>query len=227
MRLLAIDTALAACSAIVFDSNKGVIASESLPMVRGHAEALLPLVERVIANAAVEFIELDRIVVTVGPGSFTGLRVGVSAARGIALAAGKPAVGITTLRAFAMPHTGAGREGTILACIDARHDHVYFQPFDAMGDALDEARIILARDVASAAPEGRVRIVGNAGKMIDAVWPTERTEPIITQTDAPDIVWVARLGARNELAHEFPKPFYLRAPEARPPAPTTLIQQPS
>ena len=97
MRVLAIDTALEACSAAVLDTEQAAItAHESLAMVRGHAEALMPLVARVLDRAGLEFAALDRIAVTTGPGSFTGLRVGIAAARGIALAAGKPAVGLTT-----------------------------------------------------------------------------------------------------------------------------------
>src|SRR4029078_2232634 len=97
MRLLAIDTALDACSTAVFDRTDGMLSAETLPMARGHAEALMPQIARVMAKANLDFAALDRIAVTVGPGSFTGLRVGVSAARGIALAAHKPAVGVTTL----------------------------------------------------------------------------------------------------------------------------------
>ena len=80
MRILAIDTALEACAAAVLDTGRG-LTGRSLPMMRGHAEALMPLVATVMSTAAVEFSELDRIAVTVGPGSFTGLRVGVAAAR--------------------------------------------------------------------------------------------------------------------------------------------------
>ena len=117
MRLLAIDTALAACSAAVFDTDGGIIASESETMMRGHAEALMPMIARVMAKAATKFAELDRIAVTVGPGSFTGLRVGVSAARGLALAAGKPAVGVATTMPSAPelclgPHAGSPRPKT-------------------------------------------------------------------------------------------------------------------
>lgn len=224
MRLLAIDTALAACSAAIFDSENGVIASESLPMTRGHAEALIPLIERVVATAGVEFDDLDRIAVTVGPGSFTGLRVGVSAARGIALAAGKTAVGVTTLHAFAAPWADGLRDEGVLACIDATHERVYFQAFDAACNAAAAARIVPIGEVAGTVSQSHVRIVGNAGHTIYSVWPLDRPAPVITQTDAPDIAWVARLGARNELAHEFPKPFYLHAPSARPPAPSPLIQ---
>ena len=88
MRVLAIDTALEACSVAVLDTEESARArSRSLPMARGHAEALMPLIATVMSEARTEFAELDRIAVTVGPGSFTGLRVGVAAARGIGLAA--------------------------------------------------------------------------------------------------------------------------------------------
>src|ERR1700731_5418265 len=88
MRVLPIDTALAGCSAAVLDTEHGgIVASESLPMLRGHAEALLPLLQRVMHQARLSFPDIDRIAVTTGPGSFTGLRVGIAAARGIALAA--------------------------------------------------------------------------------------------------------------------------------------------
>ena len=98
MRVLAIDTALGACSAAVLDTELGgIVASESLPMLRGHAEALIPLLDRLTEAMGTPLHQIDRIVVTTGPGSFTGLRVGIAAARGIALAANKPAVGVSTL----------------------------------------------------------------------------------------------------------------------------------
>jgi tRNA threonylcarbamoyladenosine biosynthesis protein TsaB len=98
LRVLAIDTALEACSAAVLDTE-GKLVVRSLPMARGHAEALMPLIAETMSAAGTEFADLDRIAVTIGPGSFTGVRVGVAAARGIALAADKPAVGLTTLAA--------------------------------------------------------------------------------------------------------------------------------
>src|ERR1041385_4743872 len=107
MRILAIDTALEACSAAVIDTEHGRVATESQPMDRGHAEAVMPLIGRVMRQADMPFTALDRIGVTTGPGSFTGLRVGIAAARGIALSTGKPAFGVTTLAAFAAPHIAA------------------------------------------------------------------------------------------------------------------------
>src|SRR5215216_289695 len=132
MRILAIDTALKACSAALFDSAADeIVVSESVAMERGHAEALLPLITRVMDQGAAEFSDLDRIAVTVGPGSFTGLRVGIAAARGIALAAGKPAIGLSTLAALAAPLIAEDDSGAVVSAIDARHAQIYVQVFGA------------------------------------------------------------------------------------------------
>src|SRR6201747_3134050 len=128
MLILAIDTALDACAAGVLDTDAGeMIASESQAMKRGHAEALMPLIGRVMKDSGIAFAALDRIAVTTGPGSFTGLRVGLSAARGLALAADKPVVGLSTLTAYAAPVVGQNAPHAVVSAIDARHDHVYFQ----------------------------------------------------------------------------------------------------
>src|SRR3954471_12066678 len=130
MRVLAIDTALEACSAAIFDSDAGrVTASESLAMPRGHAEAIMPMVARVMDRADAGFQDIERVVVTIGPGSFTGLRVGIAAARGIGLAAGKPVVGVSTFAAFAAPCIAEDGAQTVMVAVDARHDHVYLQMF--------------------------------------------------------------------------------------------------
>src|SRR5215472_14525335 len=146
MRVLAIDTALEACSAAVFDTNSGIAASETRGMARGHAEQLMPLIARVMNKAGLEFAYLDRIAVTTGPGSFTGLRVGISAARGIALTAGKPAIGLSTLAAFAAPLIAADDSTQVVAAIDARHEHVYLQVFGTGGRTVVAPRVASVRD---------------------------------------------------------------------------------
>src|SRR3954469_5612836 len=100
MNILALDTAGAACSVAVL---RGVVvaASRSEPMARGHSEALMPMIRAAMRDAALEFDALDLIAATVGPGAFTGIRIGLAAARGLALAAGKPAVGVTSFEAVA------------------------------------------------------------------------------------------------------------------------------
>src|SRR6187401_3550354 len=142
MRVLAIDTALGACAAAVLDSQRGaILASETIGMTRGHAEAVMPLIARVMDAGRCEFADLDRIAVTVGPGSFTGLRVGIAAARGIALAAGKPAVGLSTLSTLAAPHVAARSDQVIIAAIDARNEQVYFHVFAPNGKTIVAPRL--------------------------------------------------------------------------------------
>jgi len=218
MRVLAIDTALGACSAAVLDTRHvAVVASETLPMVRGHAEAIMPLIARVMDQAGIEFASLDRIAVTTGPGSFTGLRVGISAARGIALAAGKPAVGLSTLAGFAAPHIAQDDSSAVVTAIDARHEHVYLQVFGPGGKTVVAPRIAPLREAVRAATASPARIVGSGAELIVALWPNGEPPPVlIEQLDAPDIGWIARLGAAAAEGQAPPKPLYLRAPDAQP-----------
>jgi tRNA threonylcarbamoyladenosine biosynthesis protein TsaB len=218
MRVLAIDTALEASSAAVLDTEQaGVAAHESLPMLRGHAEALIPLIARVLERARLTFSEIDRIAVTTGPGSFTGLRVGISAARGIALATGKPAVGLSTLAAYAAPFIAADDTLPVVAVIDARHDHVYLQVFGPGGRTLVAPRIVPLREALRVAATGAPRLIGTAANMLAAAWPKgERAPSAVEQRGFPDIDWVARLGAAAAETGSPPKPLYLRAPDAQP-----------
>src|ERR1700722_6056117 len=186
-------------------------------MAHGHAEALMPLVANVMSEARTEFAELDRIAVTVGPGSFTGLRVGVAAARGIGLAAGKPVVGLTTLAAIAVPFIDVDDTKALLVVIDARHDHVYMQLFGPGGRTLVAPRVAHLRDAIRAAMASPTRIVGNAAKLVEAAWPdNERRPPQVSAVRAPDIAWVARLGAATNDISDPVKPLYLREADARP-----------
>jgi len=218
MRVLAIDTALSACAAAVLDTrHAAVTASETLPMTRGHAEAVMPLIARVMDKAGIDFAHLDRIAVTIGPGSFTGLRVGISAARGIALAAGKPAIGLSTLAGYAAPHIAENGSSAVVVAIDARHEHVYLQMFGADGRTVVAPRIAPLREALMAAMTGPSRIVGSGANLIAALWPKSEPPPaLIEQLAAPDIGWIARLGAAASEGHGPPKPLYLRAPDAQP-----------
>ena len=217
MRILAIDTALGACAAAVLDARAGaILASESAAMVRGHAEAIMPLIARVMDAGRCEFHDLDRIAVTVGPGSFTGLRVGIAAARGIALAAGKPAVGLSTLSTLAAPHVAARTDHVIIAAIDARNEQVYFQVFAPNGVTIVTPRLDRVRAAVRAVPVGPTVITGSAAELVAAHWPSGSPVPSVETHAAPDIGWVARLGAAAQDEGTAPKPLYLRRPDARP-----------
>jgi tRNA threonylcarbamoyladenosine biosynthesis protein TsaB len=218
MLILAIDTALDACAAAVLDTGTGrLIAQESQPMKRGHAEALMPLIARVMKESALPFAALDRVAVTTGPGSFTGLRVGLSAARGIGLAASKPVVGLTTLSAYAAPIVSEAGEQPVISAIDARHDHVYFQVVGGNGSSLVGARVAPIGEALEASRFGAPHLVGNAAKMLADRWPSDAPPPIkVEALAAPDISWVAWLGAAATPGTAPAKPYYLRAPDAKP-----------
>ncbi len=218
MLILAIDTALDACAACVLDTDAAkVIAQESQAMKRGHAEALMPLIARVIRQAGIAFAALDRIAVTTGPGSFTGLRVGLSAARGIALAANKPVVGLSTLTAYAAPVVGQNAAQPVISAIDARHDQVYFQVVSGDGGSLMRPRVAAIEEALGASRFGAAHLVGNAAKILADRWPADALPPFkVDPQPAPDIAWLAWLGAAVSPETAPARPYYLRAPDAKP-----------
>ena len=218
MLILALDTALDACAAAVLDTRANkLIAVESQAMKRGHAEALMPLIARVMKESGLPFAALDRIAVTTGPGSFTGLRVGLSAARGIGLAAGKPVVGLTTLSAYAAPVVSESGDNPVISAIDARHDQIYFQVVSHDGSTLVRPKVAPIAEALEAAQFGAPHLVGNAAAILADRWPSDSPPPFkVEALAAPDIIWVAWLGAAVDPATAPPKPFYLRAPDAKP-----------
>lgn len=223
MRVLAIDTALAACSVALIDTAPDrVLSSISVPMERGHAEALMPMIDQAVGGSA-GLAAVDRIAVTTGPGSFTGIRVGLAAARGLSLAAAKPLIGVTTLIALVAPVLATGDGRAVAAAIDARHGRVFFQIFAPSGLGLVPARVLTAKDAARMAGDGAVRIVGSgAAKVLEA--STVQHE-IVPESLAPDPVWLARLGAAAPIPERMPRPVYLRPPDVtKPSAPSEVAR---
>ncbi len=207
MKVLAIDTTLEACQAAVIDGAR-VLASRSEPMQRGHQERLAPLVQQVVADSGLAFKALDRIAVTVGPGSFTGLRVGLAFAKGLGLALGIPCAGVQTMHAMA-----AGQPGRLAVALDARREQVYLQLFED-GDARSEAMAISLAEasdrVRAFAEAGPTRLIGSGGPLLEAGL---QASPVQVNP-----VMVALLGAGEGEPLAPPRPFYLRAPDARLPA---------
>lgn len=218
MKILAIDTALGAVSACVLDSGDVEPESiESLIMERGHAEALVPLIDRVVAPIEGGFSALARVAVTVGPGSFTGLRVGIAAARGIGIACGIPVVGVSTLAALAAPLILEQGPDVVVAAIDARHGNVYVAAFAPDGRSVIEPCIAPAREAARALGPGRFRLIGSGAALmaIEAAKAGVSAE-IDHESPVPDIVFVARLGLLADPQLAPPRPLYLKPPDAKP-----------
>jgi tRNA threonylcarbamoyladenosine biosynthesis protein TsaB len=169
---------------------------------------------------------LDRIAVTTGPGSFTGLRVGLSAARGIGLAANKPVVGLTTLSAYAAPVVSRNDEQPVISAIDARHDQVYFQVVSGNGSSLIRPRVGPIEEALAASRFGAPHMVGNAARILADRWPAHAPQPFkVDAQPAPDIAWLAWLGAAVSPETSPPRPYYLRAPDAKPPG--NILQAPA
>ena len=201
MIVLAIDTALGACSAAVADGER-TLASRSEPMTRGHQERLAPLVAEVMAQAGLGFDRLERVAVTRGPGSFTGLRVGLAFARTLALARGIPCVGAGTLEALA-----AETAGVALAAVPAPQGRLYAQRLEDGRPAGEPA--LLALDAVDLA--GVRTLVGPGADALRAHAPWEAVDARAW----PDPAALARWGARAPAPDAPPDPLYLRAPDAR------------
>lgn len=226
MRLLVIDTALATCAAAVYDAQADeMLAFESVAMERGHAEALMPMITRVMDTARIDFAEIDRVAVTVGPGSFTGLRVGISAARGIALACGRPAVGVSTLAAFAAPCIAEDLAQKTIAAIDARHGHAYMQVFGENGYTELNASYVPLRQALDYVG-GEVHLTGNLAHDIAAMWPEGEPAPFTMRAAAaPDLAWIGRLGQAADPETAPAKPLYLKPPDAKPQGETHVARR--
>ena len=206
MIVLAIDTAGVDCAAAVFDSASGrLLGRVSETIGRGHAERLMAMIDEALAEARLSLSDVQRIGVTVGPGSFTGIRVGVAAARGLALALGVDCVGVSTLEVLAQ--TASEPEKPVLAAINAHRDEVYAQSFEH-DVPLGEALLLELDDyLARAAVPGTI-LVGSASALV-----TDRNAE--TGPDHYPIEIVARISAMAK-AQGKPKPLYLRGPDAKP-----------
>ncbi len=206
MLTLAVDTCLDACTAVVGEDG-GVLAAISEPMSRGHQERLAPMVAEVMAAAEVDFARLNRIAATVGPGSFTGLRVGLSFAKAMALALDIPCVGIGTLQALAHGH-----EGLVLAITDARRGQAYWQAFE--DGAATSAPAASQIEGAARAFSGRgrpVTLTGPGSALLEGLMPGANFAPAAAPT--PEALLALAATAEPGSA----APIYLRAPDAKLP----------
>ena len=212
MLVLALDTSMAACSVCVYDAGSGrVLASRHEFMDRGQAEALAPMVQETMASAGVAFKDLARIAVTTGPGTFTGVRIGLAMARGLGVALTIPVTGINSLAAIAC-NERAG-DLPIVVAVDARANDIYFAPYDASGHELTAPVIVTLADAHKCMPGRPSRLLGTAADLL--------LDKKHVRSDAGDLPVAAnfvKLAASIPSSTVPPEPLYLRPPDVKPQA---------
>ncbi|MDE2227538.1 MAG: tRNA (adenosine(37)-N6)-threonylcarbamoyltransferase complex dimerization subunit type 1 TsaB [Alphaproteobacteria bacterium] len=218
MKVLGLDSTGGQCAVAVLDGER-VAAAHAETMARGQAERLLPLIAETLTAAGIAPAALELIAATTGPGSFTGIRVGLATARGLALATGRQAVGVRAFDAYAAAVPPAARRGrALVVAVESKRDEFYLQAFAPGGSALGPAAQVLPRDVDAWLPSGPLLLAGDAAARLRRQIPA-RDATIAPGTAAVDAVHVAQLG-RALLASgagEPPRPFYLRAPDTTVP----------
>ncbi|MCW1409632.1 tRNA (adenosine(37)-N6)-threonylcarbamoyltransferase complex dimerization subunit type 1 TsaB [Rhizobium sp. 1AS11] len=212
MIILALDTAGVDCAAAVYDSGRDTVLGEASDMIgKGHAEHLIGIVDRALDQAGLALSDVDRLAVTIGPGSFTGIRVGVAAVRGFALSLNVPAVGVTTLEVMASAQRDKTPHRAVLAAMDAKRDEIYLQSFAADGSPLDAPRAVSVAEAQAYAAGFDGEVTGSATALLMADAGGDHTNRF-------PISVVARLGAAASPDAGKPKPLYLRGPDAKPQA---------
>jgi tRNA threonylcarbamoyladenosine biosynthesis protein TsaB len=222
VKILAVDTALGACSVAVVE-NDMTLAHRLEPMERGHAERLAPMVRDAMTAAGVGFAAIDRLAVTVGPGTFTGQRVGYAFMRGLRLALKRPLIGITTLEAMAAATQAATGAEAVAVLHDARRNEVYLT-VAVGGSVIVPARLAgfeeaLETVLEATAPNSRLAIAGTAGQPAADIIAGRGRSCRSVEILYPDALWVAQLALGAPEPGEIPRPLYLRPPDAKLPAP--------
>ncbi|MBV9572207.1 MAG: tRNA (adenosine(37)-N6)-threonylcarbamoyltransferase complex dimerization subunit type 1 TsaB [Alphaproteobacteria bacterium] len=219
MKILAVDTALGACSVALLHGDR-VLAHHFESMQRGHAEALAPMVQSAMSEARAEFRDLQRLAVTTGPGTFTGQRVGLAFMRGLRVALKLPLIGITSLEAMAAAalEQSAARFAAVLH--DAKRDEVYAGLYSPNGTLIEPALLSTNDAVRAIRQElkseaGALAFAGTAGNAGHEVYAADGAECILSAITAPDALHVARLALSRPHTGLPPAPLYLRPPDAR------------
>ncbi len=228
MNILSLDTCFDACSVAAGRGLRSLTPRISFafePMQKGHSERLMPMIEMVMSESRLEFKALDRIAVTFGPGTFTGTRISVSAARALALATGAEFVAVSSLKLMAMsPRIPAAPTPRIAIAVDARRGEIYLEIFDrhSLQNVVPPQCLTIAHAVRVLGP-GPIVIAGSGASELAnaAVIAGIEANAILPDLlpDALDILFPAcEMPVTSVL-----RPLYLRAPDAKPPPPSPFI----
>ena len=217
MNLLAFDTATTGCSAAAFIDGT-LSGHRSAAMARGQSEALMPMIDEVLSDAGLTYQNLSALAVTVGPGAFTGLRIGLAAARGLAIGLGLPLAGVTTLEAVASSVPDDIRDGRHVAvALDSKREDLYFQVFDPDLVPLSAPAAVMPENLLQACPGADLVVAGDAeDRALNALAGYQGKVIPAGVSGVPDaaLVGIIALGRPLPAAGDPPAPIYLRPPDA-------------
>lgn len=215
MKILALDTAASFCAAALYDSDAALVLAQRRENIgKGHAEVLMAYVDAVLDEAKVDFHDIDRVAVNIGPGSFTGVRIAVASARGFALALKKTAVGVSAFEALAYQARQKDAEKPVLVLLDAHRGEIFAQSFDKDGKPETEPLALTFDEAVQFCEQNPHHVL--SGSASPAIVEALGVLRVILQTEpTADIVTYAIIAAKKQ-ADEAPKPLYLRGPDAKP-----------
>lgn len=216
MTFLALECSSSACSAALWREGR-IVSHRFRAMGRGQSEHLVPMVAEVMAEAGIDFSALTAIAVTVGPGAFTGIRIGLATARALGLAAAKPVMGISTLRTVAAAIPADQRaDRPLLVVMDSKRDEVWAQIFDMVLAPLSPPAAVLPENLSALTTEP-LSIAGDAAEMARTAFPDGH---FIAGSGLPDAATVAILAAQDwgQGRVQPPEPLYLRPADVTIPA---------
>jgi tRNA threonylcarbamoyladenosine biosynthesis protein TsaB len=220
MNIVALDTSMGACGAALLTAD-GRLAAREERMARGHAEALMPMIAEVMAEAGLDYRQLDLIAATLGPGSFTGVRIGIAAARGLALVTRARLWGtdsLTVMARTALDTSAIENAGKPFAvAVDARAGALYLGLYDAAGHKLDGPLLVETADAVALLPQGVTVALGNGAEAL-ARGARERGRDVDAKLVdlEPSAIALARLARDADESLPTLRPLYLRPPDAKP-----------
>ena len=219
--ILALDTSTAACSAAL--RQNGSTVSKSIDYIeRGHAEVLIPMIEKMMKKTGHDPKAIELIAVTIGPGAFTGLRVGLATARGISLATGAPCIGLTSTETLAAALVKDELNESILAVITSKRTDIYSQAFKANNVPISEPSALALEKLsdyykAYCCTDNYFTLVGDAQgivapHLIEAGWKVKKSS--IISPDAETLAGLAEARWKPDTCYLPPTPLYLRPADA-------------
>ena len=228
--LLALDTTLGACSVALIE-NGVVVAQKKEVRARGHVERLLPMVEEIINTAKISMADITTIAVTIGPGTFAGVRIGLSAAKGMAMALDIPLITVTSLESltYEFAKKNANFAGNVAVAIDARRGELYFQVFKIIDENIQAISQEEALPIPLAAKKINTNIkmiIGSGAKILNSALDGQKID-FSTDFQNPTAEFIAELSlnyGKRRLDVDHVKPLYLRAPDAKMPSKNVITK---